>query len=116
MLDAKLIQPSESSWASPLMLVSKPDGSIRVTIDYRSLNERTQNDAHPLPFCEDFGKKEVVFLGHVISSGSDKSKCEALFQFKRPKRLLSFKVFWGSHNIIGSSLKTSKRSLLHCIG
>ena len=35
------------------MLVSKPDGSIRVTIDYRSLNERTLKDAHPLPNNED---------------------------------------------------------------
>ena len=34
MLEANLIQPSESPWASLLMLVSKPDGSIRVTIDY----------------------------------------------------------------------------------
>ena len=53
MLDAKLIQPSDSSWASPLMLVSKPDRSIRITIDYRLLNNRTMKDAHPLPNTQD---------------------------------------------------------------
>ena len=53
MLEANLIQPSESPWASPLMLVSKPDGSIRVTIDYRLLNGRTMKDAHPIPNSQD---------------------------------------------------------------
>ena len=53
MLEANLIRPSDSPWASPLMLVSKPDGSIRVTIDYRLLNGRTMKDAHPLPNSED---------------------------------------------------------------
>jgi hypothetical protein len=53
MLEANLIQPSDSPWASPLMLVSKLDSSIRVTIDYRLLNGRTTKDAHPLPNSED---------------------------------------------------------------
>lgn len=53
MLEAGLIQKSESSWSSPVLLVSKEDGSIRFTVDFRSLNLATIKDAHPLPNCED---------------------------------------------------------------
>lgn len=53
MLEAKLIQPSNSPWSSPIYLVAKPDGSIRITVDYRLLNGCTRLDAHPLPNNED---------------------------------------------------------------
>ncbi|CAF1097006.1 unnamed protein product, partial [Brachionus calyciflorus] len=49
MFAAKLIQPSVSAWSSPLCLVGKPDGSIRITIDYRELNKVTVKDAFPVP-------------------------------------------------------------------
>ncbi|CAF0929655.1 unnamed protein product [Brachionus calyciflorus] len=53
MLEAKLIQPSNSSWSSPIYLVNKQDGSIRFTVDYRLLNNITKKDAHPLPNIDD---------------------------------------------------------------
>ncbi|RMZ94863.1 RNA-directed DNA polymerase -like protein [Brachionus plicatilis] len=39
-------------------------------------------------------KQEIVFLGHAISSGSnkpDKSKCEALFEYKEWRRFITKK-------------------------
>ena len=47
------IRPSESPWASPIVVVRKKDGSHRFCIDYRKLNDCTRKDAYPLPRIED---------------------------------------------------------------
>ena len=49
MLDQDLIRPSDSPWASPIVLVTKKDGTTRFCIDYRKLNDVTRKDAFPLP-------------------------------------------------------------------
>lgn len=54
MLDAGVIQPSSSDWASAPVLVRKKDGSMRWCIDYRALNEKTVKDCYPLPIIEDY--------------------------------------------------------------
>ena len=48
MLEAGVIQPSVSEWASPPVLVRKRDGSVRFCIDYRALNDVTVKDVYPL--------------------------------------------------------------------
>ena len=53
MLDAGVIQPSNSPWCNAVVLVRKKDGSLRFCIDFRKLNSLTLKDSHPLPhICE----------------------------------------------------------------
>ena len=53
MQDANVIQPSNSPWASPVVLVRKKDGTLRFCVDYRGLNSVTKLDQFPLPRIDD---------------------------------------------------------------
>jgi len=49
LLEAGVIRESNSPYASPLVLVRKKDGGLRVCVDFRKLNAKTVRDAYPLP-------------------------------------------------------------------
>jgi hypothetical protein len=51
------IRPSTSPWAAPVLFVEKKDGTKRMCVDYRSLNEVTIKNKYPLPRIEDLFDK-----------------------------------------------------------
>jgi hypothetical protein len=53
LLEKGYIRPSTSPWVALVLFVDKKDGTKRMCIDYRSLNEVTVKNMYPLPRIED---------------------------------------------------------------
>ena len=53
LLDRDIIAPSSSPFASPIVVVRKKSGELRLCIDYRRLNRVTRKDSFPLPRIEE---------------------------------------------------------------
>lgn len=53
MIKARVIRPSTSPYASPILFVDKPDGGKRLCVDYRKLNAKSILDRTPMPHPED---------------------------------------------------------------
>lgn len=52
-LELGVIEPSESEWSSPIVIVPKKNGSLRICIDFRKLNAISFFDTYPMPRIED---------------------------------------------------------------
>ena len=99
MMALGVIEPSQSPYCSPLMLVKKVDGTFRPVIDFRQINRVTVFDAEPMPTPEVIFAKlahDKVFSTFDFCKGywqipmvaTDKEKTAfssslGLFQFRR---------------------------------
>lgn len=53
LVEQGIARPSCSPYSSPIVVVMKKDGEIRLCVDYRLLNSKTRKDAYPLPRIEE---------------------------------------------------------------
>jgi hypothetical protein len=104
LLDKGYIRASASLWGAPVIFVSKKDGTQRMCVDYRSLNEVTIRNKYPLPMIDDLFdqlKGACVFLKIDLRSeyhqlkirASDIPKIAFITQYGLYKKLEYFDKF-----------------------
>ena len=99
MINLDIVEPSESPYCSPVLIVKKKDNTKRFCIDFRTLNKITVFDAEPMPNMEEIFTK---IAGHKYISKLDLTKgywqipltknAKQYTAFQTPLRLLQFKV------------------------
>ena len=67
LLERDYIRPSSSPWASPMVTVKKPDGSARLCVDLRKVNELTRQTPFYMPRVEEVleGVEQAAFISKL---------------------------------------------------
>lgn len=77
LLEQGFIQPSASPWGSPILFVKKKDGTMRMCVDYRTLNSMTIKNKYPLPRIDDLldGLRKAKYFSRIdLRSGYHQMK------------------------------------------
>jgi hypothetical protein len=105
MKDSGMIVDSKSPWCSPVRLVKKPDGSIRVCIDFRKLNAVTKKDSYPIPKIDNLFThlaKAKVYSTIDLASGYHQVKMDP-----NSREYTAFATQWGYTVKANSQLENS---------
>ncbi|GBL99605.1 Retrovirus-related Pol polyprotein from transposon opus [Araneus ventricosus] len=80
-----IIEECESPYASPVVLVLKPNGSMRLCVDFRKLNATTISHTYPLPRMDDLltEAKSTAYMSNLdLKSGYHQIKVHEADQDK----------------------------------
>ena len=103
LLDNDFIEPSQSDYSSPCILVPKPNGTYRMCTDYRKINTVTKTDSFPIPRIDDcidkVGKAKFVTKCDLLKGFwqiplTDRAK--EISAFVTPDGLYQYKVVVGA--------------------
>jgi hypothetical protein len=81
MLEAGIVEPSVSPYASPVVIIPKKNKTIRFCVDYRKLNQVTQFDPKPHSQIDDIIDRlgEAKYLSKIDLRLDDDAKEKSAF-------------------------------------
>jgi hypothetical protein len=62
----------EVTWLSPIVIVLKKDGKLKIYIDFKKLNAATKKDLYPLPFIDEVLNTVVGYEAYSFLDGYSK--------------------------------------------
>ncbi|GFV82840.1 transposon Tf2-6 polyprotein [Trichonephila clavipes] len=96
-LQQGIIKESVSDYCSPIVLCKKKDGNLRLCIDYRKINSKTEKDRYPLPLIEEV--LDQLQSGNFFSTIDLKTDSFTLRWKKTAKNLLHSSHIMGSMSL-----------------
>ncbi|XP_064462551.1 uncharacterized protein LOC135373246 [Ornithodoros turicata] len=110
MIETGAVRPSRSPWAFSVVLAAKKDGTARLCVDYRRLNEVTEHLSHLKvvlgrmqapgltvnPRKMQLATNSIDLLGFKVESGTfrpNEDKLKAILEYPRPTDVKSLQRF-----------------------
>jgi hypothetical protein len=59
----------ETTWLSPIVVVPKKNGKLKIYINFKKLNKATKNDPYPLPFIDEVLNTIVGYEAYSFLNG-----------------------------------------------
>ncbi len=107
MQEMGIVEPSQSEWCNPVVLVPKKDGSLRFCIDFHYLNSVSKFDSFPMPRIEELIEKlgKAKFISTIdLCKGYWQvplaPESRELTAFRTPSSIMHFRVLpFGLHGL-----------------
>ena len=93
LLSQDIIELSNSPWSSPVVPIRKPDGTLRLCVDYRKVNSVTKAEKFPMPHLLD-----SVYCAHNVRYFTKLDLTKGYYQIPIDKESRQYTAFSTTHN------------------
>ena len=110
-----LLSPTSSPYNSPTLLVKKPNGSWRLVVDYRRLNDQIESDCYPLPLIKDLITNlhdSKIFTSLDLTQGFHQVP---LHEDSKPLLTIGNETGQYKPNVMPMGIKTAGQHLQRCL-
>ena len=100
LLEMRVIRQSNSPWAAPVVCARRADGTLRLALDYRKLNEASEPATlHPIPLIDDL--LDRLASAQYFSVLDAKAGYHQMPLKKEDSEVTAFVVPWGHYEWAG---------------